>query len=490
MTRDQVQAQGLVRIKRMSVLMIIGYAIIVVIAVLGITAFTVTKYDELTKDKVSSMTSTLNVQLKLNLDSYMKRMEKIGTLAYSVDNAYTYDATSSDIDEYEAINTEKQIAADLSSLCLMENFVDYGIVYSNNHTVGKVSNGTVKLFGDKLYSDLSAMISRENTHDGWSTGYNNGYDRIYYVKKLHKNAIFVISFYTAELDSVLENPEALSDMAVRLTDRSYRMIYSSVEGDTVGKTIPDDVLRDVKGNDMAVISGADNLSTINATEGDWYIICSIPTDIILREAVDMKKVIYLAAAVASLIAVLAGTVFVRRMADPVSTVTAGLSDEISEDGFEKVLGSRFFRDKADNVISANPKQEYAVILAGIDELGDMLNRCGRNTADSQIVKLVKLIKEEFPDCECIGRVGEETFAVLMKNSGMEKEEFRSLVISRGVNICDTFKNSVLTSPAGSFEATASAGAAIGTEKYQSIYDDAFKALCASEKNGKSRFTIA
>ena len=47
MTRDQVQAQGLVRIMRMSVLMIIGYAIIVVIALLGITAFTVTKYDEL-----------------------------------------------------------------------------------------------------------------------------------------------------------------------------------------------------------------------------------------------------------------------------------------------------------------------------------------------------------------------------------------------------------------------------------------------------------
>ena len=116
MTRDQVQAQGLVRIKRMSVLMIIGYAIIVVIAVLGITAFTVTKYDELTKDKVSSMTSTLNVQLKLNLDSYMKRMEKIGTLAYSVDNAYSYDATSSDIDEYEAINTEKQICAGMETI--------------------------------------------------------------------------------------------------------------------------------------------------------------------------------------------------------------------------------------------------------------------------------------------------------------------------------------------------------------------------------------
>ena len=55
MTRDQVQAQGLVRIKRMSFLMIIGYAIIVIVAVLGITAFAVSKYDELTKDKTVNL---------------------------------------------------------------------------------------------------------------------------------------------------------------------------------------------------------------------------------------------------------------------------------------------------------------------------------------------------------------------------------------------------------------------------------------------------
>ena len=490
MTRDQVQAQGLVRIKRMSFLMIIGYAIIVIAAVLGITAFTVTKYDELTKDKVSSMTSTLNVQLKNNLDSYMSRMEKIGTLAYSVDNAYSYDATSILNDEYDAINTEKQIAADLSSLCLMENFVDYGIVYSNNHTVGKISNGTVKLFGDKLYNDLSAMVTRKRTHDGWNTGYNNEYDRIYYVKQLHGHAVFVISFYTAELDNVLENPEALSDMAVRLTDSSYKMIYSSVENDTVGNTIPETVLNDVKGKDMSVITGNENLSTINATNGDWYIICSIPTNIILREAVDMKKIIYLAAAAASLIAVLAGTVFIKKMADPVSTVTAGLADEISEDGIEKILGSRFFRDKADNLISKNSKQEHAVIIASIDDFGELLGKFGREAADSQIFKMAKLIKEEFPDCECIGRTSENTFTVLMKNNGLESEKFRSLVIDHGVDICDMFKNPLNTPDGALYEVTSSTGAAIGCGEYQNIYDLAYSSLCTSVKDGKSRFTIA
>ena len=165
MTRDQIQTIGLEKIKKMSVLMITGYAAIVIAAIIGITAFIVTKYDELTKEKVSSMTSTLNVQLKLNLEAYLSRMETIGTLAYSVDNAYSYDASDPSNDEYEAINTEKQIASDLSSLCLMENFVDYGIVYANNKTIGKVSNGTIKLFGDKLYTELSTMITRSRTHD-------------------------------------------------------------------------------------------------------------------------------------------------------------------------------------------------------------------------------------------------------------------------------------------------------------------------------------
>ena len=490
MTRDQVQAQGLVRIKRMSVLMIIGYAIIVIAAVLGITIFAVTKYDELTKDKVSSMTSTLNVQLRLNLDSYLSRMEKVGTLAYSVDNAYSYDATDASNDEYEAINIEKQITSDLSSLCLMENFVDYGIVYANNHTVGKVSNGTVKLFGDNLYKDLTAMVTRDRTHDGWSTGYNDDYERIYYVKQMHENAVFVISFYTAELEAVFDNPENLSDMDIRLTDKSYKMIYTSNVDDVLGTVIPDEVLEDVEGQDMAVISGSKNLSTINTTNGDWYIICSIPTKIILKEAVDMRKYIYLAAAIAALIAIIAGAVFVRRMADPVGTVTAGLSDEISEDGYENILGSRFFRDKADNLMSKNEKQSYAVILATIDNFGDILEKFDRTFADTQIARMVNLSREVFPDCECIGRIGENTVAVLMKNKANDDDSFRSLVVSRGVDMCDMYKTSEHTPTMGTFELTSSVGAALGSGKYQDIFDNAYKALCTSEKNGKSRFTMA
>lgn len=483
MTRDQIQTIGLEKIKKMSVLMITGYAAIVIAAIIGITAFIVTKYDELTKEKVSSMTSTLNVQLKLNLEAYLSRMETIGTLAYSVDNAYSYDASDPSNDEYEAINTEKQIASDLSSLCLMENFVDYGIVYANNKTIGKVSNGTIKLFGDKLYTELSTMITRSRTHDGWFTGYKGDYERIYYVKKMNDNIIFLISFYTAELDSVFENPENLSDMEIRLTDRNYKVIYSSVKGDNSGTVIPENLLDDIKNKDMVVINGRENLSTVNAINGDWYIVCSIPTKVILKEAIDIRKYIYLFAGLVALIAVCAGALFVRRMADPIGTVTSGLSDEISEDGFENVLGRRFFRDKADNLMKKNSDQTYGVVLVAINNFDDIIEKFYPSFPEKQKGRMITILKEVFSDAECIGRVGENSFSVLLKNSGKDEEAFRILSESRAKDACDKFRQSEYTSTMGLLELTADSAAAIGKGDFRETYYKAYTALCASVKSG-------
>ena len=76
MTRDEIQAQSLEKIKKLSIFMIVGYAVIVIVAILGITMFAIKRYDALLTEKVSSMTQSLNSQLRINLDSYLDRMEK------------------------------------------------------------------------------------------------------------------------------------------------------------------------------------------------------------------------------------------------------------------------------------------------------------------------------------------------------------------------------------------------------------------------------
>ena len=205
MRKRNKNKKSLNNIRLIQISMIIGYAIIVFGAVSIVTELAVRKTDTVLENKVLSLTSSLNVQMKLNMESYLSRMETIATLAFGEEADYTYDATDPNNDEYEAINTEKQITDKLYSLCIMENFVDYGIVYRNNRTVGKISNATFSLFGDRIFEELSSMISRPRTNDGWATGYGDDFKRIYYVKQVHDNAVLVISFYAAELDEVFEN---------------------------------------------------------------------------------------------------------------------------------------------------------------------------------------------------------------------------------------------------------------------------------------------
>ena len=121
------------------------------------------------------------------------------------------------------------------------------------------------------------------------------------------------------------------------------------------------------------------------------------------------------AVLAALIAVAAGAFFVRRMADPVGTVTGSLSDEISEDGFNNVLGSRFFRDKADNLISkSSDKQLFALTVIDVDNFMEIVNTFGRDFADAQLTRMTMLIHEVYGEPECIGRLAEDTAVLTIR----------------------------------------------------------------------------
>jgi len=330
MSRQQDRVRAILRLRRMRIMMIIGYGIIVALTVIGITAFATWQNEQILKKKMSNMTSSLNTQMELNLNSYLSRMEKVGTLAFAMDEAYTYDATDDSNDEYEAINIEKAINDELKSLCLMENFVDYGIVYRNNHTVGKVSNGTTELFGNSLYSSLESMITREKTHDGWHTGYGDDYERIYYVKRVHGNAVLVLSFYTTELQHVFDNPDSLEDMTIRLTDENYKVVYSSDKADTLGAALPDYISGYTSNGMTGAVMDLSNMIAINGTKVGWYVISVIPTSVVMAEQKATQIYIFIAAAIATLIAILVGALFSAKISDPMALVAINMSVEAEE----------------------------------------------------------------------------------------------------------------------------------------------------------------
>lgn len=489
MTRNEKRAYGLMKIRNMRLSMIIGYAIIVVTAIVGVTLFAVDTSEKVIQQKVSSMTSSLNAQLNINLNNYLSRLENAATLAFSIDEAYTYDTAEKSGDEYEAINTEKIISDELKKICLMENFVDYGIVYRNGDTIGSISKGTKSLFGDTMFDDFENMISRNRTLDGWHTGYQNDYERIYYVKRVHDNALLVISIYTSEISDVLENPETENGMTIRLTDNKY-IIMNSTEKNETGNNLPYEISQQIEGKDSSTILGDKYLTTVNSCDVGWYVICSIPTDIIMKEKNKMQIYIYLCATLAALLAVITGIFFTSKLADPARIVAANLGEGNYDEEFSKILTKSAFMEKTDTIL-AEQKNSHAMLLIDVDNYREMIYNFGRNYAEGNIARLVNEIHRIFPKAECVGRINTDLFAVMISVNEKDKMMSRKELSRKCAEICTEFRTATQNEK-GIFPITVSIGTAVSPDNGMTadkIFDCANIALFTAKKNGKDSFVI-
>ncbi|MDE6779977.1 MAG: diguanylate cyclase [Ruminococcus sp.] len=489
MTRKEKSAYGLMKIRSMRLSMIIGYVVIIVSAIIGVTIFSVNTSEKVIQQKVSSMTSSLTAQLSVNLNSYLSRMENSATLAFSIDEAYTYDTAEKSVNEYEAINTEKVISDELKKICLMENFVDYGIVYRNGDTIGNISKGTKSLFGDEMFEDFEKMISRKRTLDGWHTGYQNDYERIYYVKRIHDNALLVISIYTSEISDVLENPESKNGMTIRLTDTNH-IIMNSTEKDETGKILPTEISLQVTDKDSATILDDKYLITVSSCDVGWYIICSVPTDVIMKETNQMQIYIYAGAALAALLAVLVGVFFTSRLTDSARIVAANLKENSYDEEFSTISTKNAFMEKADNILSEQ-KGSYAMLLIDMDNYREMIYNFGRSYSEGNASRLVNEIQRLFPKAECVGRINTDLFAVLIAVNDKDKMITRKELSRKCADVCTAYRSAAQTER-GNFPVTVSIGAAVFPESgtnADKIYECANIALFTAKKNGKDCFVI-
>ncbi|MDE6834330.1 MAG: GGDEF domain-containing protein [Ruminococcus sp.] len=489
MNRKEKRAYGIMKIHNMRISMIIGYAVIILTTIIGVTLFAVNTSEKVLKNKVSTMTTSLNTQLNINLNNYLSRLENNATLAFSIDEAYTYDTTDKQKNEYEAINTEKYISDQLAGICLMENFLDYGIVYRNNETIGNISKGTKSLFTDNMFEEFEKMITNNRTRDGWYTGYRDDYDRIYYVKYIHDNALLVISIYTSELSDVIRNSEADNGMTIRLTDQKY-IIMNSTEKDETGKNLPFEIGQQVEGKDASTILGEKYLTTVNSCNVGWYVVCSIPTEIIMKEKNQMQIYIYLVAGISAIIAVLIGIFFTSKLADPARIVAANLNEDTCDEEYSSALTRGAFIEKTDEIIS-DTKNKYTMILIDIDHYGEMIYNFGRSYAEGNVSRLVNTIQKLFPKADCIGRINTDTFAVLMNVSERDNMAIRKTLSRKCAEVCTDFRSNLQTDR-GIFPVTVSIGTAVSPDNATTadkLFDCAYIALFTAQKNGTDSFVI-
>ena len=75
------------KIKQIKLIMIFGHALIIIIAAIFMACFTIKKNDMVLKSKVSDLTYALNFQMKLNINTYLSKLESVSTLVFGTEEA-------------------------------------------------------------------------------------------------------------------------------------------------------------------------------------------------------------------------------------------------------------------------------------------------------------------------------------------------------------------------------------------------------------------
>lgn len=471
--------------------MILGHAAIIMLITVLIIALTMNKTERALKTKVSSMTASLNMQLQLNIDSFLKRMESTGALVFAADEVYTYDAVSESSDSYEALNTEKIISDKLFDLCIMENFVDFGIVYRNNHVVGKLSNGTKELFGENLYKDLSSFINRPRTNDGWQTGYNGNYKRIYYTKKVNENAVLFTSFYSAELENVLEHTQSMNDVTIRLIDNNFGIIYSS-DTKEIGGTLPDPIRSRIDGISASTVMDNEYLVTMSDCGDNWQMLCSVPTGIILKEKNEVQLYIIIVGISAMILAILLSIFLSQKISVPVNNMVEALDTKAHIDQLTGILNKRSFEESIENALAdLYEGSGLALIILDVDNFKKVNDTLGHENGDKVLADVGSVLRSVFRSNDCLGRLGGDEFCAGMRISLISDEYCHKLIKRKCEELCKIFHNKYIGDN-NDYKISVSIGAAFSPEHgndFSTLYKCADSALYNSKRSGKDTYTI-
>ena len=185
--------------------MIFSYIVIALAVVILVATLIYNAISEVMTNKVGVLITAINDETRLNVNNYMKDIEDVSSLIFAEEDVRNYDPLTTDLSEYDAIQLENSIKSDLLYNSVLHNYGDFVIIYSNDHTIGRISTSTTELLGeDNRYNTVRKYIDDEIKEDGWFTGVNDNFKRLYYVKRIHKSAILLASTYTSEFETVMK----------------------------------------------------------------------------------------------------------------------------------------------------------------------------------------------------------------------------------------------------------------------------------------------
>lgn len=304
--------------------MLIINTAIALVSVLLIAVLSYSFTSDVMTQKVGVLTTAINDQMRLGIDNYFDDIEEVGALVFANEENYEYDNAPGSSGKYDTIQIKDEIKENLLSISLMHNFGDFGIVYQDNTVIGKTASNTKELFTqDALYENISGFITDETTQDGWFTGMDDNYKKLYYVKRVNDKAVLLTSLYTSELENVLSNSNQLHDMVLCLVDEKNTVIYSNVE-EKIGTSLSENVINRTVGKNKGTFICDGELMCFTVCNDKWKLFSSMETGTILREMNQIKFFTAFVAVACILLAAMLAIISARSIVKPIRTLVANM----------------------------------------------------------------------------------------------------------------------------------------------------------------------
>ncbi|MBQ9277693.1 MAG: GGDEF domain-containing protein [Lachnospiraceae bacterium] len=473
------------------------FAMLIIIVTAFLDYIILDRTGQAMQEKVSDLIAANSRQLELNINSYLERMETTPTLLFSDEVYYLYDETDEKMEDYDKVKNEETIKNRIVDIGLMDNYSDFGIVFADDHKVGWVSHGTQDLFKDGgIYDTFSSYITNPKKNDGWCFGVNGNSDRMYYIKRLNPNAILISSIYTRELASVFVYPEQLDEMTIRLVDDENTIMYSSDDSE-IGEKLPDEILKNIEdeffdaGNSSSIVT-RDYLINTNVCFNGWRVVCSVPTDIILKENQELKSFTLRISGALAMMFVLVGLVIITKLSKPMDGMVSSLQDKAEIDRLSGVMNKATFQESVENELKKEPSDDLVVfVMMDMDNFKQINDRLGHSYGDQVIIRMGKLLRKLYNNQTIIGRLGGDEFALYTGCKDVPIEDIKAAAIERMEQVIEAFSEE-FEYEREQCELSISAGVYIkevsGTD-FKDLYEKADSALYISKNNGKSCYTF-
>lgn len=483
------------RFRRFVIQFVAIFAGTVLVMTILLSTIILDKSSDVMRRNVSSLISTNSRQLELNINAYMRKVEATTTLLFANEEFYLYDETDASIEDYDKRKIESDIGNRIVDLGLMENFSDFTIVYKDDYSVGWKSKVTQSLFAeDSMYEFFSDYTTKNETQDSWLFGVKDNVDRIFYVKRLNPNAILVTSFYNRELKSVFEYPEQLKDLTVRLVDSNDNIVFSSNQ-DEIGVPLADDINGIIQQENLVggFIMNDQYLINVGKCENEWRVICSIPTEVLMKENNDLRRSTNIIAATVVVLFVLIGYLGIWRLSRTVDGMVVNLEEKASHDLLSGVLNKASFEEQVSHMLEDCQGQECKKVffMLDMDNFKSINDTLGHAYGDEVIIRMGKLLSGFFESVVLVGRLGGDEFAVSRTFRNMDMKRVEECVAVYMDMLLNAFREE-FAKEYETCKASLSVGVCIMEEdevSFEELYHKADAALYNAKKSGKNQYVI-